>query len=80
MTPRVATPFGTAELDSVAAAAKLLLAAAAEVLLATVILTTSACVFFFGGCADVSSELFLFGLLATSVEPEVMMSDNLTTA
>ena len=78
MTPCVATPSGTDEVDSVAVAAKLLLAAAAEVLLATVILTTGACVFFFGGGADVSSELFLFDLLAISVEPNVMMSNNLT--
>ena len=76
----MATPSGTDEVGSVAAAAELLLAAAAELLLATVVLTSGICVFFFDSCADVSPELFLFGLLATSVESEVMKSDTLTTA
>ena len=80
MTPGVATSSGTDEVNSVAATAELLLAAVAEVLLVTVVLTTSPCGFFFSGGADASPELFLFGLLATSAESEVMISDNLTTA
>ena len=37
-------------------------------------------VFFFGGGAEVSPEVFLFSLLTTAAEPEVMMSETFTTA
>lgn len=47
---------------------------------ATEVFTTGLGVVFFFGGAEVSPEAFLFGLLATTVESEVMMSDTLTTA
>lgn len=74
------TPSGTEEVDPVAAAAELLWAAVVGVLCSTEVLEDCPCDFFLGGGADVSPELFLFDLLATSVEPDVMMSDNLVTA
>ena len=67
-------PFcGTDEVD--------LVAAAAEAFFATEVLTVDAWIaFFFGGGAKVSLEVFLFGLLTTAAEPEVIMSETFTTA
>ena len=72
MTPWVATPFGTDEVDSVAATAK--------VLLATEVLTMGPWLVFFFRDANVHPETFLFGLLATAADPDAMMSDTLTIA
>ena len=79
MTPR-GTPSGTDEVDPVAAVAELLWPAVEGVLSAAEVLAACLCDFFFGGGADVSSELFLFCLLATSDEPDTTMSDSLVTA
>ena len=75
------TPSGTEEADPMAAAAELLWAAVVGVVISTEVLGDCPCDFFLGGGADVSPELFLFDLFATSApELDVMMSDNLVTA
>ena len=81
MVTPIGTPSGTEEAEPVAAAAELLWAAVVGVVISTEGLEDCPCDFFLGGGADISPELFLFDLCATSAPGlDVMISDNLVTA